>query len=49
MLFVPMGVKALEIQITTSKKARFLRTLFGAILAMRLKFLSVMQPNVHQG
>jgi len=42
MSFVPVGGKTLEIQITTSTKARLLRTLFGAILRlMRLNFLSL--------
>ena len=31
------------------KESTILEAVFGAILAMRLKFLSVMQPNVHQG
>jgi len=40
MSFVPVAGKILEIQITTSRKSRVLRTLFGGILdLMRLNFL----------
>jgi len=41
MPFVPVGGKTLGIQITTSGKARLLRTFFCVILGlMRLNFLS---------
>ncbi len=50
MSFVPVGGKTLGIQITISRKARLLRTLFGAILGlMRLNFLSFEADAVRHG